>query len=102
MKILVALLICLVFLIGCVRNTSNEFDISKELEEGVGLQICTSSVNSPLLVCKETKNGLSAYGLTQERLDKFLVECNYNVIVMPSTECIGDRLEITKNKTGAE
>ena len=101
MKILIALLVCLVFLIGCANNQDNRVDLSKGdyFKEGIGLQICTSSVNSPLLLCKETDTTISTYKMTQEQLDKFLVECNYNIIVIPSTECIGDRLEIIKNET---
>ena len=79
-------------------NNKGGFKIS-ELSEGVSYQTCTSSVNSPTLLCNNEPNNMAfhLYNMSQERLNEILKNC-VNAEIIQDTYCIGNRLEIRGGK----
>jgi len=66
---------------------------SKEIQPNSGLQLCTSSVNTALILCENKNVAMSIYNTTQEQIDNFLSDCQ-DWKIYDSVECIGDRIVI--------
>lgn len=78
------------------ESNKGKFRIS-ELEEGVGLQICTQSIISAEIICDNDKIAYPTLGLTQDKLTQILQNCQ-NPVLIRSTICQGDYLTILGKK----
>lgn len=96
--VVLAFLVVIAFMISVsfkVNSKGKGFKIS-ELDEGVGYQICTSSVQAPFLYEKDGNRGFQVNSeTTQEDIDNWIKD-HPNTIITKGSVCIGDYLEIRR------
>ncbi len=82
------------------HNESNQGKFQPlDLEENVGYQLCTASINSKIWLCDyPEKYAVLLYNISEERMNKLLLECPDGTI-SDTEECIGNRIRITNPKS---
>lgn len=75
-------------------NHPNKLIGSKDLKEGASYQICTASVITQNIICREKNIFMQTYNKTLKEIDSFMADCP-DWIIIKGRYCVGDRIDIT-------